>query len=550
MTVCPLGRCTEVSEVTEELRKLTDSSMEFHGRQAQGNRRQRVSSHSQKRTDLDVIRNLGPEASSSDTERALESLIQRWHNEPGRVTKLLQNAQGSGVVSGILRSMQSNQIEVNVWHSNAAAGSLVEKYSWQKAVHLCAAMGSAALLPDVLTATVSARAHMEGGNWLLSLKHLHDMKAMRADIRAYTKSFLAPCTTRNDWQLSIWYLRNSASLNLQPDSVSLAEVLGACKRGRCWPKALQLLSMQSNMQSMAPPVAASQRRARPSPVLVANSVLDVLATGNRWREAASVFRRMSHARLSWDHISANTVINAVPQWQQSLSCLYVLVDQELEPDIVTHGSAIPEGPGGQWQQGLNFLAMMHRCGSAPNFLIWNCFMNTLSAEPRWLQAFALLGRLPQFSVQCDRITFAAGMLAAQSASLWQTSVTLASSMLQESIKHDAMSYCVFSRASSSWQGACSMLQSFRWQVRADMITQNSHLDMFSKSSDWKCALGMSTGMQTAGMLLDEVSCCALISACQTPQTWQWAQRLLDEVRLLQLSLDTASFKAATRHEAI
>ena len=502
--------------------------------QTRGKQRPRQSPERQR--DFDIILRLGPNPSSSDVHQALQSLCHEWQSKPSHVTRLLQDARSSGVVDGILRGMQGNHVETNVWHFNAAAGSFVDMSSWQKAVRLVGAMRRSNTLPDVMTAVVSTKAFMEGGRWRCSLEHLGRMRDLRADIRSYTKSFLAPCTASGRWQLSFWFLRSSISLEIQPDALSLAEVLSVCRSGmRGWARALQ--------GTKGLHVTGSVR--------TANSYLDVLSGLRRWRDGVSLLTRMGSMRLSWDQISANTVINAVPLWQASLSYFFSFCAHALEPDIVSHGSAIPLAAG-TWQQGLNFLSAMQLRGASPNSRIWNSFMDTMATEVKWLQAFELVHQLPCRSVRKDMITYAGCLLATQSALLWQKSFTLASSMSQEAIGHDAMSFCIFSRASESWQEAYTMLRAISRQVRMDMITQNSLLDVCSKASSWACALELSASMQSAGISQDKASFGALISACTTQMQdrhspWERALRLLSEAK--PLKLDTASAEAAKgKHE--
>ncbi|CAE7246198.1 unnamed protein product [Symbiodinium sp. CCMP2456] len=485
----------------------------------------------QRHKDFDIILRLGPNPSSSDVQQALQSLCHEWQSKPSHVTRLLQDARSSGVVDGILRGMHKNHVETNVWHLNAALGSFLDVSSWQKAVRLIGATHRSFIVPDVMTAAVSTRAFVEGGRWRCSLEYLGRMRDMRADIRSYTKSFLAPCTASSRWQLSFWFLRISTSLEIQPDAVSLSEVLSVCKRGaRFWARALQGTKGLHVTES----------------VRTANSYLDVLSGLCRWRDAVSLLTRMGSMRLPWDQISANTVINAVPLWQASLSYFDSFGAHALEPDIVSHGSAIPLAVG-TWQEGLNFLSTMQLRGASPNSLIWNSFMDTLATEVRWLQAFELVHQLPCRSVQRDVITYAACMLATQSALLWQKSFALASCMSREALAHDAMSCCIFSRASESWQRAYTMLHAISCQVRMDMITQNSLLAVCSKASSWACALELSTSTQAAGISQDRASFGALISAC-TPQTqslhspWEPALHLLDKAQ--PLKLDTASCNSA------
>ncbi|CAE7732120.1 Pentatricopeptide repeat-containing protein, chloroplastic [Symbiodinium microadriaticum] len=484
---------------------------------------------SQRHKVFDIILRLGPNPSNSDVQEALQSLCE-WQSEPRQVTRLLQDARSS-VIDVILRGMQRNHVETNVWHLNAAAGSFVDGSSWQKAVRLIGAMHRSIIFPDVTTAAVSTRAFMEGGRWRCSLEHLGHMRDMRADIRSYTKSFLAPCTARSRWQLSFWFLRISISLELQPDAISFAEVLSVCKRGaRLWARAL--------LGTKGLHVTESAR--------TANSYLGVLSGLSRWRDVVSLLTRMGSMRLSWDQISANTVINAVPLWQASLSYFNSFGAHALEPDIVSHGSAIPLAAG-TWQEGLNFLSAMQLRQASPNSLIWNSFMDTLATEVRWLQAFELVHQLPCRSVQRDVITYAACMLATQSALLWQKSFTLASSMSHKALGHDAMSCCIFSRASESWQRAYTMLHAISCHVRMDVITQNSLLAVCSKASSWACALELSASMQATGISQDRASFGALISACtprmQSPHSpWEPALHLLDKAQPLQL--DTASCNSA------
>ena len=488
-------------------------------------RTRRYLTRSRKLSDLEVILKLGPDPSCSEVQQALQGLCLEWSIKPSRVTKLLQSAQTCGVVQGILGCMRNNQIEVNVWHSNAAAGSFLDMRSWQRAAHLCAMMPSAALMPDVTTAAVLTRAFMESGKWISSLTHLRDMTTMRADISRHTKSFLAPCAARSSWRLSFWFLRSSATLQLQLDSVSIVEVISACKAGTLWTQALQL------------PLTLS--------ITAMNSYLDVVSAGSRWRDILDMLIGMNRLRLEFDQISANTALNGVQrnqQWQVSLSCLTDFVEQSLQEDIVTHGSAVPLAAG-TWRKCLAYTSGMLFQGTAVTLLIWNSVLNAVSVEARWLQAAELLGQLSRRSEQCDQISFTAGISAAHLALQWQTCTALAAKMSHGSIKHDARSCSSLSRACISWQGACTMLRKICREVRADTIMQNSYLDMFAES-DWAWALDMSTAMQNSGTAMDEVSCGTLISTCQTWQSWPWAVQLLGKVRLLKLLLDTTSLKAA------
>ena len=494
-------------------------------RQAQSEQQPKLSAPYQNTRDLDVISQLGPHASSSEVQEALQDASKVWLTKPRRITTLLHKAPGRGTVSGILDCMRRHHIEINVWHTNAAAGRFLDMQIWQRAVQLCALMPAAAMLPDVTTAALSTKAFVGSSNWLASLTHLNLMTASRAHISGYTKSFLTPCTERSQWKLSVWFLHKSPVLKLQPDRVSIAEALRACRRGALWEEALRL------------PLAQS--------LFTANCYLDVLSSGTKWREVLCTMERMTYMRLGWDKISVNTAINAIPDWQFCLAHFSDFVEQALQPDVVTHGTAIPDAAG-QWQKGLSFLCAMSTQGAETNLLVWNCFLNSISVESRWSQASMLLGELPEVSVRGDRISFASGIRASQSALLWQTSLNLGINMASNAIEHDTLSFSALGCASNSWQRAMSVLRTLRGQVRSDTIMQNSHLDAFGKS-DWARALDISLYWKASDVRQDEFSLGALLSTCQTRHTWPCALGLLGRVLLLKLSLDAASASDASSH---
>ena len=121
-----------------------------------------------------------------------------------------------------------------------------------------------------------------------------------AAISRYTKAILVPLKSTNAWDIALWFHFFLVDFRLDPDPVSTAEVLSACKVGNHWQDAIKI----------------QEDICFPPKSLNLNTFLDVLSYGGQWCASYASLLRMPGMRIMPDVISANTVINAAP-WEMS-----------------------------------------------------------------------------------------------------------------------------------------------------------------------------------------------------------------------------------------
>lgn len=196
--------------------------------------------------------------------------------------------------------MRKSSIEVNVLHNNAAAGACLQCNMWQQALLLTGQLAEQYTERDVVSISTSVRASMEGSHWSLSLSSFKTMQSLDAGISRYTKAILVPLKSTNAWDIALWFHSFLVDFRLDPDPVSTAEVLSACKVGNHWQDAIKI----------------QEEICFPPKSLNLNTFLDVLSYGGQWCASCASLLRMPGMRIMPDLISANTVINAAP-WEMS-----------------------------------------------------------------------------------------------------------------------------------------------------------------------------------------------------------------------------------------
>ncbi len=219
-----------------------------------------------------------------------------------KATKLLQEVGEKRLpfAKTVLKCMRKSSIEVNVLHNNAAAGAFLQCNMWQQALLLTGQLEEQYTERDVVSISTSVRASMEGSHWSLSLSSFRTMQSLDAGISRYTKAILVPLKSTNAWDIALWFHFFLVDFRLDPDPVSTAEVLSACKVGNHWQDAIRI----------------QEEICFPPKSLNLNTFLDVLSYGGQWCASYASLLRMPGMRIMPDLISANTVINAAP-WEMS-----------------------------------------------------------------------------------------------------------------------------------------------------------------------------------------------------------------------------------------
>ena len=183
--------------------------------------------------------------------------------------------------------MRKTSIEVNVLHSNVAAGACLQCNMWQHALDVTSELATHYTEGDITSVSTRIRACMQRGHWPLALSDMKTMQNMKAGIGRYTKAVLAPSKSANAWDVALWFHFWLAST---------AEVLSSCKGDRGWQHAVEV----------------HEGISFPPRDLNLNTYLDALCIGGQWCASYDLFLQMPGLRVMPDLVTANTVVNAAP----------------------------------------------------------------------------------------------------------------------------------------------------------------------------------------------------------------------------------------------
>ena len=219
----------------------------------------------------------------------------------------------------------------------------------------------------------------------------------------------------------------------------------------------------------------------------------------------------------------------------------------MKADVVSYAAIIPSDEAA-WQAACTCADEMRQGHTAGNIRLWNSCMRSASLAGRWSEVFESMAELKVQSLESDSISYTMALSAVEEGQVWRQA--LMTSQLQNlAVSVDQLACSSVSRAhamSNLWQESMSLLRRHGKEIRLDVVMQNEILDAYEKSAEWRSTLSLASTMSLAGLEQDPVSFCAVMSSCQTSDSWPWMTGILEHLRKSHQPLDlTCHFPADT-----
>ncbi|CAJ1329150.1 unnamed protein product [Effrenium voratum] len=360
------------------------------------------------RSDVELLRVLqGP-----DPEGALGPWLQRFRGRPSGATSALRQLP-PGAAQRLLRLLRRGQVQLDIFHVNAALDVCAKGGAWASALGASWA-GWAGLRLDVVSFGSLASACASRGRWADAFEVLAEMRRERhLPNLIICNSALHSCAFELRWRQALGLRRSMVHAGMSPNDVSSSSLVSACE-GR-WPLALRLLEDGASLFEQNGVISACEKGGRWEVALdllhtmhVADTVSfssAMAACGRRgkWRLAVALLAQMAAARAEPNDVSFNSAVAACEEegaWEAALGLLRELAARRLL-DVVSFGSAITTCEvAQQWQKALWLLASMDTWQLAPSV---PCLGAALRAAVRggWRAAAGLFQRLARTRAALD-----------------------------------------------------------------------------------------------------------------------------------------------------
>ena len=237
-----------------------------------------------------------------------------------------------------------------------------------------------------------------------------------------------------------------------------------------------------------------------------------------------------------NEVNVSTVLKS-DRFQQTSARFFKT--SHIQADVVSHAAIIPSDEDA-WQTA--FLAFKHmREGQLlSNIRIWNSCLRGASSAARWFEVLEAMVQLVDQAVEPDSITETLALSALEQSQVWQRALTMTEWLQDSAISLDQLAYSSVSRThvmSNLWQESMSVLRRYGNKIRLDVVMQNEILDAYEKSAEWRTTLQACSRMCFTGLQQDAVTFCAVMSSCQTRDSWRWMTGMVQHSQTSSQPLD-------------
>ncbi|CAE7530909.1 unnamed protein product [Symbiodinium sp. CCMP2592] len=232
------------------------------------------------------------------------------------------------------------------------------------------------------------------------LQLLQRLQRQRCDVTpTEAQQVLASFQMSQQWQHAIHVLRSFQCA----DSINYGAVLNACARSRRWVAASALAL---NLKQVGLEVNA----------VVENTVIDSFAPLS-WERPLEKLMAMRQQGISYNRASFGSAFSG-SSWQKVMAMLRVATGLDLQPDVITLGSAL-RSFSERWRTCLDFLLRMRTATSRPNKVCLTSATGSAGSCENWQHALSISFRGRD---GLDDVGLSSLILACKA--VWQTGVQL------------------------------------------------------------------------------------------------------------------------------
>jgi pentatricopeptide repeat protein len=230
-------------------------------------------------------------------------------------------------------------------------------------------------------------------------------------------------------------------LQALPETLNVRDyttMIGSLRRVKKFKKALELL-------------ADMQRRGITPNEITYSSVMGILASAGRWREALDMLVIIKEASPSGPDASSYTsaMIACLKgnQWSTALDLFEEVCETRIQ---ITEGmyTAVISAyeKAGQWRKTLELLREMKMQGITPSVFTYNSAIFSTKKDKQWMEAGMLLGEMRKDGLTPDRNSYHAAMATCEAAGQYQAVMDIFEEMHQLGCPASRQSYLYVTRA--------------------------------------------------------------------------------------------------------
>jgi len=223
-----------------------------------------------------------------------------------------------------------------------------------------------------------------------------------------------------------------------------------------------------------------------------------------------------------------------------------LFKSAIQVDVVSHASRMPSDERSWEAASLCVSEMQHR-QIAGNIRICNSALQSASKGALWSEVLNSIVELKGEALEPDGITYTLSLSAVEQTHLWRQALIMTSQLQSSKLPLDQVACSSIGRAhavGNIWQECMTILRKHGSKIRLDVVMQNEVLDAYEKSADWQMTLEACSAMLIAGLKQDRITFCAVMSGCQTRDSWRWMTGMLQHVTNAKMYCDQTCRSAA------
>ncbi|CAE7361466.1 unnamed protein product [Symbiodinium natans] len=273
-----------------------------------------------------------------------------------------------------------------------------------------------------------------------------------------------------------------------------------------------------------------------------NPAATAFEKGSRWRGALLAVAWAGRAAEILAYNALMTAAAATQSWRESALFLQELMQESLEPTIVSLSCAAAEPVSRAWLRGAGLLTHLRRFSVQCDVAAGNAVLSAATDATTWSFALATGSSLLHAGLELDLIGRNILIRGAGGAG-WPKAMAQVRRMRQATLQPDVISYnaaITAAEAGGEWASAASMMASLSEGAAPSAITFNSAASAASSGLKWRLALRFFlAGFEAAK------NARLVIGACQYALNWSQALEYLAKAFAMQLTVIVSARNAAT-----
>lgn len=411
-------------------------------RRAYGDYRQRPGGGS--RTSFGrMLREICPEVAEKAEERAghgpqtFALSIHPYAWQAAKVVAALAEMDHVHAALQLVRRMARDGLEIGAYVNAVRASGGGSRWAFTHALladSLQQGYGFSARSHGHLMSYTKAKTWRHSLHEVARLKVLVGTQQFILSTQAVCSSAMTSCAQALQWKRSLELARDfDASTNGVARRTAHSKALRICTESGLWEQGLFALRTMTDKR------------------LVPSSRLTCLVTRSiqNWPLAAGFLAQMQRSLSEPGADVITSVIGTLTdhgQWAQGNFLLWRMHERGVEPDVITHGTALRQRSAKSWSAALVQWSDMQARQLDVTLMEYNMVVDACEKGLRWRGALEVLRRLPEQGYSADDFSYASASSACLGRRQWRAAVELVHEMRRHGVQPNQIEFCGVSTA--------------------------------------------------------------------------------------------------------